>query len=366
MPWSYTEIAASYLLGDELAAAHDEIVAAFERCETVLGRAWMERALNGERGGIPTLRIVTMGQRLKSVGKAAHAQRLVQKLRQNNPTAITELHALHLLRSTNDAEAELFPTVITPGGEREPDFRIRAEGPWTYVEVTQSDTSEAQGQLDMTMANIISVVARLPKSLDVELYFFREPAGGDVGRITDFVLAQSQHDYRGNVELPDALGLAILRGVPSAPFMPVDYDGDVRPRFCRMQCELDPSNGVFRRIVVRVPYSDARADRFLRRKAAQLPNFGPGLIMVHMRGAPGGFTRWEQLLGAQFRPDNYGWVGGVCLFLDAVTLTNRGAAVLSQTKVIANPYAATPLPHWILAVLADVNAEWEAADPRVQ
>jgi hypothetical protein len=86
-----------------------------------------------------------MGEKLKALENVNDPERLLDRIRKDDPSAEGELSAIHLLCSRNsDVAAELYPKV----GEREADFRVRApnEQEWTYVEVTQLNESEAHDQ----------------------------------------------------------------------------------------------------------------------------------------------------------------------------------------------------------------------------
>lgn len=107
-----------------------------------------------------------------------------------------------------------------------------------------------------------------------------------------------------------------------------------------------------RRVVVRIPYQDERAEEFLNREAAQLPRGGPGLVMVDMGEAGSGFTAWPPLIARRLQPNVHTRVGGVCLFASHVTLGERGVVLRSETKIMINAHAKAALPSWISETLA--------------
>ncbi len=113
----------------------------------------------------------------------------------------------------------------------------------------------------------------------------------------------------------------------SGPIVPDDHGEERRPRIGQAKIKT-------RRVVVRLPFSDERAENLLRRESAQLPTEGPGLIVVHMGNAPGVFISWEPLLRRRFQPTVHTRVGAVCLFSAGTVLTERSFAVLSQTKLL--------------------------------
>ena len=69
--WTWDEINTDWLLGNQLALPPEEIVAAFNRAEQVLGRDWIEasRTHSGVqvRGTSPTLSVVMIGKKIASL-----------------------------------------------------------------------------------------------------------------------------------------------------------------------------------------------------------------------------------------------------------------------------------------------------------
>ena len=55
-----------------------------------------------------------------------------------------------------------------------------------------------------------------------------------------------------------------------------------------------------RQVVVRIPSSDERAAAVLKAEAKQLPEDGPGLVMVNTNRQPSAFTSWPDLVRGRF------------------------------------------------------------------
>ncbi len=86
-----------------------------------------------------------MGLRLASIEDLHDTQRLIDSLRRDDASTVSELTAIHLLRHRFPFETELYPHVSVGTRGRVPDFRIRGkEGTWVYVEVTQATESAAR------------------------------------------------------------------------------------------------------------------------------------------------------------------------------------------------------------------------------
>src|SRR5262249_40342315 len=107
----------------------------------------------------------------------------------------------------------------------------------------------------------------------------------------------------------------------------------------------------------RVPFADQRARVVLSAEARQLPKNEPGLVMVDVTGQPTALESWADLVPRRFTPTQYTRVGGVLLFMTAITLTPLGLTWLPSLKLIPNPHAAIPLTGWITGVIEETRAE---------
>jgi hypothetical protein len=360
MSWAYDTIEREWLCGSILAASPDEVVAAFNRCETAFGRDWIDRSRGTLVGAQPTLRVLIMGQRLASLEGLGRPETLIAKLAAGDPAALAELEAIHMPR-VSGAEIELFPSVTAKGRAREPDLRARhGQAPWVYVEVTQPDVSEIYARAKAALQRFSVVVGSIATPFDLEVSFLREPSDVDIefvlGRIVTMWAARSF----GSEDLPGGMGRLLLSDAPSGPITPGDYGEDRRPRICQA-CGRADQGVTTQRAVVRIPHTDERAELFLKRKSAQLPEEGPGLVMVEMENALGGFAAWDPLLRRRFQPTINTRVGGVCLFESHRLPTEAGLAAVTQTKLLLNPYAKNPLPAWIERAVSAAGAAWRAS-----
>jgi hypothetical protein len=349
--WTLDEIARDWLAGSVIAVPPEQMVAAFDRCERVFGREWINQSRGTSVGASPTLHVVTIGQRLASLDGVPATETLIEKLAKGDPSATAELHGIHLLRSPGQTTVELFPKVIVGDREREPDLRIRRdEGAWVYVEITQTDVSEAYERASEVLNKLSAVIESIARPFDLEVFLRREPTDVEVDSALDAVLSLCRARSSGCEELQDGLGMLFLEETPSGPVTPDDHGEEPRPRLGKARVKIE--HGVqTRRVVVRLPYSDERAENLLRRESAQLPADGPGLVMVHMGNAPGGFKSWDPLIRRRFQPAIHTRVGGVCLFSAGTLLVESGIARLSQTKLLLNPHTRTALPPWIEGAL---------------
>jgi len=374
MSWTYEEIDRDWLAGARIAVDPRDTVAAFNRCERVLGRDWIDHAHLGGlddaigkvTGTDPTLRVVSMGANLASLDDVADSQLLLDKLRARDPSAVAELRAIHLLRLNGSTRVELEPTT---DGNRKCDFRIqRHSEPWVYVEVTRPDTSDAHARAQMVLQSICEQVISVKKPFALEVFLRLEPADDELDPMLAYILEFCSTEHPVGVvkaEMLNGMGLLILNQQPAGQVVLNDHGEEIVPRVGSARAIIGPGEPN-RHVSVRMPYADQRAERFLTSEARQLPRDAPGLIMVDVAKAPGGFRSWEPVIRSRFQPAMHTRVGGVGLFASGLAPTDRGEAVLCQTKSITNPHARIPLPPWIAETLKAVGDQFEASTrPRV-
>jgi hypothetical protein len=364
MTWTFDEIQRDWLGGSVVATPPEEIVHAFDRCQRVLGRDWIDGAKQNAKGSAPTLAVAAIGQSLASLEDIAIPEQLINKLRRKDPSAFAELRAIYLLRSRELCRVELEPPVSVGGRQRKCDFRVQRQNePWVYVEVTQPAVSEAQARVQQLLNSIVDVVNSVHRPFALEVFCRREPSDDEIAplveRIRDFCSADHRAGEAVQQEVPDGLGVLFLNHGPAGQIVLNDHGEKPVPRLCAARGIVGPEEP-HRHIAVRVPYADARAEQFLTAEARQLPTDSPGLIMVEMARAPGGFRSWEPVLRRRLQPSMHTRVGGIILFSSGQYPTSQGEASLFETKFINNPHARIPLPPWIEAACTAINDELAA------
>ena len=216
MTWTYEEIEQDWLGGSRIAVAPDEVLAAFVRCDRMLGRGWIDSAKQNSKGSAPTLAVVAVGQQLAFLEDIAEPQRLIGKLRDRDQSAFAELRAIYLLRSREPTRVELEPTVSVSGRERKCDFRIqRPSEPWIYVEVTQPDISDAQARVQALLGSIADVVQTVKKQFALEVFFRREPSDDEVAPLKVSILEFCSMERAESAapvqqEMPNGMGVLFL------------------------------------------------------------------------------------------------------------------------------------------------------------
>jgi hypothetical protein len=181
MTWTIDEIEKSWLAGGRVAVSPDEMVAAFERCDHVLGRDWIDAQRAREVGAGSTLAVVRTARQLASLEGVANASTLIEKLRRRDRYGASELHALHLLRFGVPITAEMYPPLT--GSYRKPDIRARSLETWVYIEVTQPRRSEARRRAEAALRAVTDLVERIKLPVTLENFLRREPASDDIETI---------------------------------------------------------------------------------------------------------------------------------------------------------------------------------------
>jgi hypothetical protein len=101
MRWSIERFERDLLSGpiDSIAVPSNEILESLDRVEDVLGSEWI-KSKGSAKGLGPAMHIFGTGLRLASLEHLDNTHELIRKLQLNDPSADTELAAIHLLRST--------------------------------------------------------------------------------------------------------------------------------------------------------------------------------------------------------------------------------------------------------------------------
>jgi len=112
-----------------------------------------------------------------------------------------------------------------------------------------------------------------------------------------------------------------------------------------------PDGGPHHQVAVRIPFSDRRAEQFLKAEARQLPKEGHGLIMIEGPTSANELKVWIPLIQRRFQPQIHTRVSGVCLFEGGMVPVANRYNWLVQAKLITNCHAKAPLPDWIRAAV---------------
>jgi hypothetical protein len=346
----------------------EDVEGAFTAAERVRGRDWVlgpEFELTGlslpglgRRGGFSQfLRVYWFGKRIQTVAGVPGADALIERLLKNDAAAESELTAIYLLRSPRpESEVEIGPEVMVGDRNRRPDFRIRSKtDSWTYVEVTQLNCSVASVRSQEILQRIVGQVISVLKPFLLEVIFWRIPMEGEEDDLVRQACEACQASDGSRQDVGDLASIFVKSGEP-AVVTPSILPDDNGTRMALARSIVGPGQPN-RQIVVRLPFADQRAEDILKAEARQLPKDASGLVMVDVRGQPTAFESWAQLVPRRFTPAQHTRVGGVLLFMTAITGTAQGVKWLPYLKLIPNLHARIALPAWVGEVVEETRAE---------
>lgn len=356
MAFTWDEINRDFLGFVEVPLAPEVLVATFNTVERVLGRDVVLSHCTLEGGGhmsgsMPTLNVADLGSRLAAIEGLANTSKLINKLRSGDSSAYAELTAIYLLRSgTPDLEIEVEPDTNVEGRLKRPDFKARRPGePWLHVEVTQPDIADAETDLAAKRLPLFDLLS-IDRSFAIEIYFRRDPTIDEVqmvlARARELCLLDEQRSEEiGSIGIlsinhttPGTICVTEIAGEPTRPIMAATRfsgGGGQAPR----------------QVVVRIAYSDDRAEAFLKREAKQLPTDGPGMVMVQMSHARGGPKAWTPLLKRRLQPNVNTRVSGITMFESGHEPTASGEALIHRATLLTNQHARHALPTWVASSL---------------
>jgi hypothetical protein len=182
------------------------------------------------------------------------------------------------------------------------DFRVQPNGGgWTYVEVTQASTSEAQADVRRGLDRLTRLVDTEEGNFALEIFLKREPNSNEIEAIAAEVTSRLRTANLEQAELDDGLGTLCWNTTTPGVGATDDHSHPYTPRFSAMRIAVQDGNQ--RHISVRWPFTDERAQEFLRSEAKQLPKDASGLIMIQTSEAIGAMKAWRPLIERRFQPN---------------------------------------------------------------
>jgi hypothetical protein len=348
MPWSVANVEGKLLNGKiaSIAMAPEAILEAIGRAEKVLGRDWITSTASS-KGLAPTMEIVGTGLRLECLAGVVGAQKLIDQLRRRDSSADAELTAVYVFRSYDPAASvELYPEI----GARRADFRVRRNSDaWTTVEVTQALSSKEQERVRGVMRRITDSLRGMDVECVLEIQFRREPTNEEVEILSERLPEFCRLGGQQNAELANGLGYLFRDEfeIGSLRFHEIPELAETAMIGLAMFQGGGSKGGPHHRVVVRIPFSDMRAERFLTDESKQLPKEGPGLVMISGPSSRNELRVWEALVRRRFQPKMHTRVSGVCLFAGGMTPFDNRYEWVVRTHLVLNEFTKTALPNWI-------------------
>jgi hypothetical protein len=359
MTWTIEEIEQTFLNGkiSAFGLSPELVVACFERTEHLLGRDWITSQQSG-KGLMVTIPVIDMGVRLPALDGVADAKSLLNNLRKRDQNADAELTALHLFRSAQPtAQVELYPEA----DGRVADFRIRVgNAPWATVEVTQPEASVEKQRLQKILARFTDALGDLKNQCVLEIVFNREPTEDEIQLLCDRLPEFCALEGPQQAKLVDDMGFLFLNQSPINQLIEHRTPGkeNVPMTGVVMFVGGGPDGGPHHQAVVRIPFTDDRAEDILRDEAKQLPKDGQGLVMIDVSLANGSFESWASVFQRRFQPNVHTRVSGVCLFEGGMRPLDTGYEWLVKTQLLTNPHAKCKLSEWVNTAITQAGAKY--------
>jgi hypothetical protein len=359
--WSWELIHNEWLLGGSIGVQPEDIVAAFNAAERVLGNDWIKRhriTASGVvvAGATPTLSIVATGRALAVIDGRPGAPQLVERLKAGDRAAFVELKAIYMCCVGLDGELEIGTEVAVGEHSRKPDFRVRQQAaPWTYVEVAAPDISEVRQQAEAVMHELAAILPAVPSNTAIDLFLRRDLAEAEVESVKNQMLELGTNAVAGDYDI--GFGVISVNMSHPSTIEPREFGAEpYTPRLGLSKAESVGGQPANKRVSIRYPYSDERAEEFLTREARQLSRESPGLVMLSLSGTVAAFRTWRPLLLRRLQPNLHTRVSAICLFHSGIETTANGEDVVTHMFLIENAYALHKLPAWIIAALKRFEA----------
>jgi hypothetical protein len=307
-------------------------------------------------GAGPTLSVVATGKALAVIEGRPGAPQLVERLKTGNRAAFAELRAIYLCCVGLDVELEIEPDLLVGQHARKPDFRVRQEAvSWTYVEVAAPDISKLRQQAQAVMEELASILPAVPSNTAIDLFLRRDLCEAEVKSMKSQMRHLATNGVAGDYDIEFAV-ISVNMSHPSK-IEPREFGAEpYTPRLCLAKLESVGGQPANKRVSIRYPYSDERADEFLASEAKQLSRENPGLVMLDLSGTVAPFRTWRPLLLRRLQPNLHTRVSAVCLFHSGVETTASGENVVTHMTLIENAHTLQKLPAWIISSLKRFEA----------
>jgi hypothetical protein len=345
--WTFDRIQAEWLQGGQVALSPDYLVRLFEAVEAAFGEAWFteRKARDSAVGAHATLHIANMGQLIEGVTGLSGGPELVERVRVGEPGSVAEALVVAAMRADLGMNLRLSPTISVGQRIRKPDVLAQRSGESVYTEVSSPQLSREYRLTNERLHELANLALEVtPFGNASEIYFHREPSDQEVAKVLNIMTKM----FTGGEQVRNGdVANVVVNSCEPGQVVLYDHPNPYQPRLSTARFEI---NGDRRRhAVVRYPFTDARAARFLRREAQQLSPDHPGILVLHVSGAPGAVQTWVDKFRERLQPAQHTRVSAIVLLESAVYGTPNGEAWMHTASVLLNDHAAIAAPRWALA-----------------
>jgi hypothetical protein len=368
MPFQWKEILLDWLLGEPLYYEIEDVVIAFNDVERIMGSGWLEHVFGQSRGTAVAIQVIELGKTLKAIENMRNGSKLISKIKNYYPFTIfhgntrrkfdpsrfqssDELHELaHALTVAQSVahyrrhslEVELEPELPVRTKIRHPDFRVKHDSAWVYVEVVCPGFSKEEQNINKILARIANVNDEIRMDRVAEVYLFKDPSDTEIGQIIDKCKSLAESDLQ-----PQECIIGNTAQIFTNPwnqerlptFLPTV--NEKRPILGFIRFEIKNEGGIThgRKCNVNMPFTDERAQRILSEKSRQLSKQHPGLIIVDVSSVSGGLKRWPELIRRRLQPNLNRRISGVLVTESSIS----GKSMKTEKKFIEHPNPIYPL-----------------------
>jgi hypothetical protein len=376
MPFQWKDIVQDWLLGTTLDYETDEIVDAFNEVERIMGSEWL---VGQTRGAMDTIRVVDLGKTLIDLGKIDGGENLISKIAKNYPLTTyhgkeperldslsfqysNEMHELaHAIAVARHVthyrkkllEVELEPELSVKTKIKHPDFRVKYDDAWVYVEVVCPSFSEEAQSIYRIEAEIAKVHNEIRMDRVIEVYLFRDPTQAELDQILEKCKSLAESDVQ-----PQEYAIEEVAQIFTNPWnqerLPTFAPAveEKRPLLCFGSLNFSIKEGVShgRKCFAKMPFTDERSQRILGRESLQLSKEQPGLIIVDVSSVAGGLKRWPELLARRLQPSLNSRVGGILVTESSIS----GKSMKTEKRFVEHPNPIHPLPRGFITITTSV------------
>lgn len=374
MPYRWQDILQDWSLGGSVDYEKEDVVNAFNDVERIMGPKWLGLAFGQSRGTMVAIQIIDLGMTLKTIESIPNASKLISKIRnllpktifhgnrhkKPDPSVILSSNRLHELAHSlqvarliahyrrHSFEVEVEPELPVRTEIKRPDFRVRYDKTWVYVEVVCPGFSKEAQNVNKILARIANVNKKLRMDRVAEIFLFKDPSDTEINQIISKCRQLAEKDIQ-----PQEYIMGNTAQIFTNPwnqerlpkFTPAVEEK--RPILGIVEFEIKHDKGVAhgRKCNVKMPITDERAQKILYKKSRQLSKTNPGLIVVGVSGVPGGLKRWPELIRRRLQPRLNRRISGVLITESAVT----GKSLETRKRFIEHPNPIHPLDQGFVA-----------------
>jgi len=365
-PFSWQEIKKDWLRGVSIGYSPSLVLDAFNSIEAFLGREYLQR-IRG-RGSWVIIPLIDRGLILKEIGPMENSDKLLERLRINDVSALAEPRLIaHYRRHKLPVMIE--PEVKVNGKEKHPDFSVRYGNPWIHVEVASPSKSDEQKKIDNVMSQISRASELIEQPRKIDVFLCKLPMEKEIESIVDICLDLAEKEEQpctyevgeigvitSRILKKEEENLLINKNILAKPTkLRKIYGG--RPSCYKAYLKIGgfPTHTISR-VHVYLPFTDERAERFIHDEKEQLSPHEHNMIALDITHITTVFTRsstqdWINLVQRRLQPNLNRRISAVLLIKSSMNTRS----VLVEKRLVEHPNPYKRLPDGFLKMSLNEN-----------